>query len=87
MGNSRWHHIHETSAQKLMRDSVLKSKLAKKASCHTLQHSFATHVLDAGTDIRTVQELLGHSDVLTTMICMHVQQRGACGERSPLDRL
>ncbi len=86
-GLLRRHHVHETSVQKVMRDAVIRSGLAKKASCHTLRHSFATHLLDSGTDIRTVQELLGHADVSTTMIYTHVLQRGACGVRSPLDRL
>lgn len=86
-GLLRRHHVHETSVQKAMREAVVKSGLNKKISCHTLRHSFATHLLDSGTDIRTVQELLGHADVSTTMIYTHVLQRGAAGVRSPLDRL
>ena len=81
------HHIHENSVQKWVRAAVLRSGVRKKVSCHTFRHSFATHLLESGSDIRTVQELLGHADVSTTMIYTHVLQQGPLGVRSPLDRL
>ena len=81
----RRHHLHETSMQRAMTDAVRRSGVAKPASCHTLRHSFATHLLESDHDIRTVQELLGHSDVATTMIYTHVMNRPGIGVRSPLD--
>ena len=83
----RRHHIHENSVQKWIRATVLKAGLTKKISCHTFRHSFATHLLESGSDIRTVQELLGHADVSTTMIYTHVLQQGPLGVKSPVDRL
>jgi integron integrase len=87
-GSGRWvrHHIDQRQVQRAMQSAVRQSGLTQPASCHTLRHSFATHLLESGQDIRTVQELLGHSDVKTTMIYTHVLQRGGRGVRSPLDR-
>ena len=82
----RRHHLGDQAFQRAMRQAVRDAGVVKAATPHTLRHSFATHPLDAGYDIRTVQELLGHSDVSTTMIYTHVLNRGGRAVISPLDR-
>jgi len=86
-GELRRHHLHPSAVQRVMAAAMRRSGVAKKASCHTFRHSFATHLLEAGYDIRTVQELLGHRDVSTTMIYTHVLLKGGRGVRSPADLL
>ncbi len=81
------YHLHESVLQKAVKEAVKKAGLAKPASCHTFRHSFGTHLLEDGYDIRTIQELLGHRDVSTTMIYTHVLNRGGSGVASPADRL
>jgi integron integrase len=84
-GTWRRHHLHEQSMQRVMREAVRRSGIDKPASCHTFRHCFATHLLESGSDIRTVQELMGHASVKTTQIYTHILNRGGHAARSPLD--
>jgi integrase len=86
-GIERRHHLHEQRLRRALKNALSQTEIAKPVSVHTFRHSFATHLLQAGTDICTVHELLGHSDVSTTMICTHVLKVAAGGTASPLDSL
>ncbi|MEO1979509.1 MAG: tyrosine-type recombinase/integrase, partial [Fuerstiella sp.] len=79
--------VHESTVQKCVKRAVERAAITKHASCHSFRHSFATHLLESGSDIRTIQELLGHKDVSTTMIYTHVSTIGATGVQSPLDAM
>jgi len=85
-GETRRHHVHEKNLQNAVKQAIYATGVPKMASCHSFRHSFATHLLEAGYDIRTVQELLGHKDVSTTMIYTHVLNKPGLGIRSPLER-
>lgn len=87
LGPRKRHHLHETAVQRAFSLALLRAGISKRATCHTLRHSFATHLLQAGTDIRTIQELMGHRDVGTTMIYTHALDRGPQGVHSPYDSI
>ncbi len=81
------HHIHESTLQRAVKGAVRLAGITKQASCHSFRHSFATHLIENGYDIRTIQELLGHSNVQTTMIYTHVAKKNKLGVKSPMDEL
>lgn len=83
----RRHHLHETVLQKAVRQAVRDSRITKHASCHTFRHSFATHLLENGVNPRVIMEIMGHKNIETTRIYLHVMDRSLRGVRSPLDRL
>lgn len=86
-GEQGRHHLHETILQRAVREAVARAGIVKRVGCHTFRHCFATHLLEAGYDIRTIQELLGHKDISTTMIYTHVLNKGGQGVKSPVDGL